>query len=246
MCGRFVGNFSTDQLRAEIENAALSLGLTLDFPTSPVGLVSNFNTAPTQAIPVLRVEDNRLLIDGMRWGLVPRWAKDASMSSNMINARSETITEKPSFKNLVAHHRCIIPMNGFYEWDRSDPKRKIPYYVVRSDGHLMLGAGLWTSSPALDNMHTCALVTRESREDLAAIHNRSPVEFDADAALEWLMASPAPLELMEAEQPVFTTRRVATLVNSIRNNGPELIQPYEESESGSVLEDSSPEHPTLF
>lgn len=246
MCGRFVGNFSSDLLRSEIEKAALDHGLTLDFPEPSTVLASNFNTAPTQAIPVLRLEDNRLLIDAMRWGLVPRWAKDASMSSNMINARSETITEKPSFKNLVAHHRCIIPMSGFYEWDRTNPKKKIPYYVTRADGHLMLGAGLWTQSPALDNMHTCALITRESREDLSAIHNRSPVEFDCDAAVEWLMASPPPLELMEADQPVFAPRRVATLVNSIRNNGPELIEPYVDSANESEPEETSTDHPTLF
>lgn len=228
MCGRFVGNFNTDDLLAEFEEAAVSAGLKIQMPGEHMQLAHNFNTAPTQAIPVLRVEDDMLTVDAMFWGLLPIWSKDPSAASKMINARSETITEKPSFRNLVPNHRCIIPMSGFYEWDRSNPKAKVPYYVTREDGHLMLGAGLWTRSPLLDNNPTCALITRESVDDLSHIHNRSPVEFTASDAIEWMIATPPPLEMMwSPDQPKFATTRVATLVNSVRNNGPELIRPYQ-------------------
>ncbi|MEI8287480.1 MAG: SOS response-associated peptidase [Actinomycetes bacterium] len=241
MCGRFVGNFNTDDLLAEIEEAALAVGLNVEMPGDHLQLSHNFNTAPTQGIPVLRVESETLIVDGMFWGLLPVWSKDPSAASKMINARSETITEKPSFKNLVPNHRCIIPMSGFYEWDRSNAKAKVPYYVTRADGHLMLGAGLWTRSPLLDNNHTCALITRESVEDLSHIHNRSPVEFNATDAIDWLTLSPPPLEMMWSDgQPTFATTRVSTLVNAVRNNGPSLIEPF----TPPVVEDEEPD--TLF
>jgi putative SOS response-associated peptidase YedK len=225
MCGRFVGNFSTDDLLTELGEALESADLELVLPSDHSQLCRNFNTAPTQAIPVLRREENKVLVDGMLWGLLPVWSKDASSASKMINARSETVTEKPSYRGLVQKYRCIIPMNGFYEWERSNPKAKVPYFVPRADGKLMFGAGLWTTSPIVDNNHTCTLITRESFEDLSWIHNRSPVQFDADDALEWLTADPAPLEMMWShDQPVLAPRRVSTLVNSVRNNGPELIE----------------------
>ncbi len=228
MCGRFVGNFNTDDLLAEFEAAAADAGLDIKFPDGHIQLAQNFNTAPTQAIPVVRLEEGALIVDAMFWGLLPIWSKDPSAASKMINARSETITEKPSFRNLVPNNRCIIPMSGFYEWDRSNPKAKIPYYITRADGHLMLGAGIYTRSPLLDNNNTCALITRESVEDLSHIHNRSPVEFSAHDAIEWMLASPPPLEMMWShQQPTFTTTRVSTLVNSVRHNGPELIRPFQ-------------------
>jgi putative SOS response-associated peptidase YedK len=147
----------------------------------------------------------------------------------MINARSETITEKPSFRGLVKGHRCIIPMTGFYEWERSNPKAKIPYFVTRRDGHLMLGAGLWSESPIVEEERTCALITRDSIGDLDFIHDRSPVEFHAQEALEWLSSSEPPLELFHPEhQPRFSTLRVSTRVNSVRNNDASLVLPDDE------------------
>ena len=223
MCGRFVGNFSAEDLLQELGDAVSAVGLELELPAGVNQLAHNFNTAPTQAIPVLRAEENKIVLDAMLWGLLPAWSKDASGASKMINARSETVTEKPSYRGLVQNHRCIIPMNGFYEWDRSNPKAKVPYFVPREDGRLMLGAGLWTNSPVVDNL-TCTLITRESFDDLSSIHNRSPVQFTAEDALEWLTLHPAPLEMMWShEQPRFAPYRVSTLVNSVRNNGPELI-----------------------
>lgn len=248
MCGRFVGNFTADDLLQELGDAVAESGFDLVVPAEHRQLCSNFNTAPTQAIPVLRQENNTIIVDGMLWGLLPVWSKDASGASKMINARSETLTEKPSYRGLVQKYRCIIPMNGFYEWDRSNPKAKIPYFVPRADGKLMFGAGLWTTSPVVDNNHTCTLITRESFDDLSWIHNRSPVEFTAQDAVEWMTAETAPLELMWShEQPALAPRRVSTLVNSVRNNGPELIQEVsEDSETESVRTESAPVQDTLF
>lgn len=249
MCGRFVGNFTTDDLLNELGDAVAEAGLEFVLPNNHHQLSSNFNTAPTQAIPVLRKDEQKIIVDGMLWGLLPVWSKDPSGASKMINARSETLTEKPSYRGLVQKYRCIIPMSGFYEWERSNPKAKVPYFVPREDGKLMFGAGLWTTSPVVDNNHTCTLITRESFDDLSWIHNRSPVQFTAEDAVEWLVSEPAPLEMMWShEQPRLKPRRVSSLVNSVRNNGPELIQEVVDLPETSVSKGDRklPEQDTLF
>jgi putative SOS response-associated peptidase YedK len=225
MCGRFVGNFNTQDLIAEIGESVSEFGLTLRVPEFDGPLLQNFNVAPTHVVPILRVVGDEVVVDVMRWGLIPIWAKDASIGAKMINARSETITEKPSFKGLVLGHRCIIPMNGFYEWNRENPKAKVPYFVSRSDGHLMLAAGIWSDSPIVDEGRTFSLITRDSVEDLSAIHDRSAVEFTSHDAVEWMSAAQAPLELFAPDhQPRFTTVRVSTRVNSVRNNDSDLLK----------------------
>ena len=226
MCGRFVGNFNTQDLVNEIGDAVNAFGLSLRVPEFDGPLLQNFNVAPTHVVPILRVVGEEVIVDVMRWGLIPIWAKDASIGAKMINARSETITEKPSFKGLVPGHRCIIPMTGFYEWNRENPKAKIPYFVTRTDGHMMLGAGIWSDSPIVDEARTFSLITRDSVDDLSAVHDRSPVEFTAEEAVEWMSATQAPLELFAPEhQPRFSTVRVSTRVNAVRNNDSGLIEP---------------------
>jgi len=196
----------------------------------------NYNTAPTHTVPILRHEESVVVVDPMQWGLVPSWSKDPSVGSKMINARSETITEKPSFRQSVPGRRCIIPMSGFYEWDRTDPKRKVPYFVTREDGCLMLVAGIWTPSPALDGRHTFSLITRESVDDLSYIHSRSPVELYVEDALEWMCNPEPPLELFMPEtQPRFVATKVSSRVNSVRNNDASLILPDEEPLDSSDL-----------
>ena len=224
VCGRFVGSFSTEDIVNELSDVLDTAGIEVDLPDMEMPLFRNFYVAPTTPIPILRVVEGVLRVDIVQWGLVPVWSKDASRASSMINARSETITEKPSFKGLVSGHRCIIPMSGFYEWDRTNPKDKVPYYVTRADGHLMLGAGLWSDSPLVVAGRSCALITRDSVDDLTRIHDRSPVEFYAQDALEWMMSEVPPLELFQPDhQPRFVTRQVSKRVNSVRNNDASLI-----------------------
>jgi len=240
MCGRFVGAFSAEVLMDEMSEALAGANMTLSLVDDKTLFAPNFNTAPTHTVPILRHEESVVVVDPMQWGLVPSWSKDPNVGSKMINARSETITEKPSFRQSVPRRRCIIPMSGFYEWDRSDPKRKIPYFVTREDGHLMLVAGIWTPSPALDGRHTFSLITRESVDDLSYIHSRSPVELHADDALEWMCDPVPPLELFQPEiQPRFSARKVSTLVNSVRNNFASLLDDVVD-----VVEEKDPD--TLF
>lgn len=240
MCGRFVGAFSPELLIEEMSEALSKVNIVFAFEKDISLFAPNYNTAPTHTVPILRHEDTRVVVDPMQWGLVPSWSKDPSVGSKLINARSETITEKPSFRQSVPGRRCIIPMSGFYEWDRSDPKRKVPYFVTREDGHLMLAAGIWTPSPALDGRHTFSLITRESVDDLSHIHSRSPVELHAQDAVEWMCNPVPPLELFHPDvQPRFRARKISTSVNSVRNNSESLLAEYEE-----VIE--ATERDTLF
>lgn len=236
MCGRFVGAFNAEILMDEMSEALPLANMTIALVDDGQLFAPNYNTAPTHTVPILRHEDSVVVVDPMQWGLVPSWSKDPTVGSKMINARSETITEKPSFRQSVPSRRCIIPMSGFYEWDRTDPKRKVPYFVTREDGRLMLVAGIWTPSPALEGRHTFSLITRESVDDLSHIHSRSPVEFHADDALEWMCNPVPPLELFEPEiQPRFIAKKVSSRVNSVRNNDPSLILPDEEPLESSDL-----------
>lgn len=239
MCGRFVGAFSAEVLVNEMSVALSEAKMTISFGEGSL-FSPNYNTAPTHIVPILRNEDSSVVIDPMQWGLVPSWSKDPGVGSKLINARSETITEKPSFRQSVPSRRCIIPMSGFYEWDRTDPKRKIPYFVTRQDGHLMLVAGIWTPSPALEGQHTFSLITRESVDDLSHIHSRSPVELHADDALEWMCNPVPPLELFAPDhQPRFSAKKVSTLVNSVKNNSESLLD-----EDSETIEKNEPD--TLF
>ena len=235
MCGRFVGAFKAELLKEEMADALSEARMTMVFGEDSL-FAPNYNTAPTHIVPILRHKESSVIVDPMQWGLVPSWSKDPTVGSKMINARSETITEKPSFRPSVPGRRCIIPMSGFYEWDRTDPKRKVPFFVTREDGRLMLVAGIWTPSPALEDRHTFSLITRESVDDLSHIHSRSPVELHADDALEWMCNPVPPLELFEPEiQPRFVARKVSSRVNSVRNNDASLILPDEEPLESSDL-----------
>lgn len=236
MCGRFVGAFSAELLMEEMTEALSGANMTFALVDDGQLFAPNYNTAPTHTVSILRHEESVVVVDPMQWGLVPSWSKDPSVGSKMINARSETITEKPSFRQSVPGRRCIIPMSGFYEWDRTDPKRKVPYFVTREDGCLMLVAGIWTPSPALDGRHTFSLITRESVDDLSYIHSRSPVELYVEDAVEWMCNPEPPLELFMPEtQPRFVATKVSSRVNSVRNNDASLILPDEEPLDSSDL-----------
>jgi putative SOS response-associated peptidase YedK len=228
MCGRFVTAYSLEELIEEVEAIAESIPVKLGFDAEDLPLFSNYNVAPTHALPVVTMQKGELLIDVMQWGLVPVWSKDPSVGSKMINARSETLTEKPSFRRLVRSNSCLVPMNGFYEWDRTDSRHKVPYFVPRTDGALMLCAGLWNASPALDGINTFTMITKPSVAPLANIHDRSPVQFSRDVGLEWLSDDKNALSLMsDVNQPLFSPYQVSTDVNSVRNNFAELLDKVE-------------------
>ena len=194
-------------------------------------LAPRYNIAPTQ--PVGAVIENRDTRQRqwrhLHWGLVPSWAKDAKIGSRMINARSETVTQKPAYRAAIKYRRCLIPADGFYEWQR-DGRRKQPYYITLADESLFAFAGLWEhwQSEHGDDLESCAILTTEPNDMMRPIHDRMPVIIEPDNYASWLdtkvqdptkvtsLLRPLPAELMLA-------RPVSAYVNNPRNDGPECI-----------------------
>lgn len=195
-----------------------------------------FNVAPSQRLDVVSWANNEPAHQAMTWGLVPSWAKPGTFKSPLINARSETVHEKPSFRHLVKSNRALIPINGFYEWKRSG-KTKIPYFVKPVDSHAMLIAAIY--QPANDTSQTDAaskseersqvcVVTVEANDTMAEVHHRMPVILSPKDALTWIQPSdtPAITELMRpASNDAVELIEVGNYVNSARNEGPECIEP---------------------
>jgi putative SOS response-associated peptidase YedK len=231
MCGRFVATTAPEQL-------ALLFDAVLDDPLAE-SWSANYNVAPTTQILHLTTRkddgEDRRVLQRAHWGLLPSWSKDRSRAASMINARSETLTEKPSFRPLLASHRCVIPVDGYYEWRTTgvDPKAKQPkqpYFIRSHDARPLALAGLWTTwrDPMRggQEVRSCSLITTAPNATLAAIHDRMPCILDGDDVEEWLSATEPPLQLLRTapdERLVAVT--VSTGVNNVRNKGAELIEP---------------------
>jgi putative SOS response-associated peptidase YedK len=174
----------------------------------------------------------------VRWGLVPFWAKDAKIGSRMINARAETVGEKPAFRRAFAQRRCLLPADGYYEWQQQDGAPKQPIYITRADGRPLAFAGLYElwrdpSVPPDDAdawLWTTTVITTSAPDDLGHIHDRMPMVIDPASWGEWLDPANRDVSdlrslLVPAVVSGLTTYPVSTAVNSVRNNGPELIEP---------------------
>jgi len=219
MCGRFVTNFSMAELIGALESQEVDA--TSDFPSDEV---HNFNGAPTQSFPVVIPGEAKASIVVARWGLVPRWMKDDKSAARMINARIETVREKPSFKGLLSRHRCIVPMNGYYEWNREDPKKKVPHYIHDARAGLSFAAGLWTLSPVTGDTPTFTMLTEQAPPEVAHVHDRAPVLVSGEWLRDWLFDQDAPVEAVtERQRHVLEARRVSVRVNSVRNNDEKLV-----------------------
>ncbi len=199
----------------------------------------SWNVAPTADVPAVvrsrRTGARRL--GTLRWGLVPHWADSPSVGAKMINARAETVAEKPAFRDALARRRCIIPADAFYEWQSvGRGKLKQPYLVRQADGEPMALAGLWEAWEAPDGgwLRTCAIVTTRANQDLAPIHPRMPVVLGPQAWAEWLDAPAVDAEaalalLGPAPADALVHYQVASSVNDARRDGPELVEPLRSS-----------------
>jgi putative SOS response-associated peptidase YedK len=218
MCGRFTLAVDINTI-ARTFNAAIPPSLN----TTP-----RYNIAPQQdVLAVMRDETTHL--DLLRWGLIPAWAKDESIGSKMINARAETLAEKPSFKRLLRSKRCLLVADGFYEW-KKEQGGKTPMYITLRDREPFAFAALWDTwkNDEDQQIRTCTIITTEPNELVAPIHNRMPVILSQEAREEWLdpslqdehvllpLLAPYPVEEM-------TARLVSRLVNNPRYEGAELI-----------------------
>jgi putative SOS response-associated peptidase YedK len=179
----------------------------------------------------------------VRWGLVPFWAKDISIGSRLINARAETVATKPAFRRAFARHRCLLPADGFYEWEKSgDPKspRKQPYYIRREDGGVLALAGLyelWRDKDRPDDdpdswLWTATIITTRAEDEVGRIHDRMPMVIEPARWADWLDPAASSADALHglmtpAASVHLTTYPVSTEVNSVRHNGPGLIEPME-------------------
>lgn len=195
----------------------------------PLELRGRYNIAPSQ--PILTIaNEGAQKAEFMLWGLVPAWAKDTSRA--VINARAETLGEKPTFRGPFKYHRCLIPADGFYEWKKTaGSKGKTPYYFQLAQGQPFAFAGLWDEWKSADgsSVRTCAIVTTSANALIADIHQRMPVILAPDAYASWLAPEPRkPEELEHLLQPFeaekMTARAISSLINSPSNEGPVVLQ----------------------
>jgi putative SOS response-associated peptidase YedK len=214
MCGRYV--VATEELFLK------------GFPNFRASKITpRYNIAPTQLVPVLRDIDAG--IEMLKWGLIPRWAKDSSIAHNIINARSETIAEKPAFKDAFKNRRCIILSTGFYEWKREGTK-KTPYYIFAKDREYFSFAGLWENwkSPEGEIVETCTIVTTAANEFIRPLHNRMPAIIRTEDFQKWLNKDAESETLKKLLQPFpnhnLEMYRVSTFVNNPKNESEECIK----------------------
>ena len=222
MCGRFVRHSSMDLIEK-----------TFNVDATGIDAVPNYNVAPTQLVLGLTDDqDNRL--QQFHWGLVPFWAKDKSIGARMINARSETVAEKPSFRNAFKKRRCLIIADGYYEW--KGPKgQKQPYYFSLGNHEPFGFAGLWEiwKDPEAGEYRSCTIITTEASDMIKDVHNRMPVILIPDVHDTWLDSDNQDVELLQkilAEYYYRDLRRIPVTrnVNNVRNNDPQNILPIDE------------------
>ena len=219
MCGRYTLIASPEALRAQFGYEEQP-----DFPP-------RYNIAPAQPIPIIRLMDGKRQFALARWGLLPSWVKDPKAFSLLLNARGETVLEKPAFRAAMKRRRCLIPADGFYEWEATS-ERKRPYYVRAKSGKPLAFAGLWETwtGPNGEELETATIVTTRANALLAPIHDRMPVIIPPEAFDLWLdctnvdaqtaaaLITPAPEDLLEVIP-------VSTDVNRTANDNPKLVEP---------------------
>lgn len=216
MCGRFALTATPDKTAAFLGLAELE-----DFP-------ARYNIAPTQPVPIVRVnrDGERELVE-MRWGLVPRWAKDVSIGVKMINARAETLATNGAFRHAYAHHRCLVPANGFYEW-RKTPTGKVPHHIGMSEGRPFALAGVYERWRAKDGevVDSVAIVTTSASADVRELHDRMPVIVSEHDYGRWLDRGVEDVSDLLApwRGDALRVYPVSKRVNAVANDDPSLCE----------------------
>lgn len=222
MCGRF-----------GVEQEYVQIALRYRAIIDVIDPGPRYNVAPTQPVPVIAEYKAERHLAHHRWGLVPFWAKDLSIGARMINARSETLTALPAFRESFERRRCVIPASRFYEWKR-DGKARLPYTICRNDGEAMSFAGLWASwrhPETKERVLSCSIVTTAANQTVAQLHDRMPLMLSDEALAQWLdpeftnVAALQPLLVPYPDNDDLFLYPVSPLVNNPNNEGPELIVP---------------------
>ena len=213
MCGRFYDIYDIDDITTRFR---------VDRPRD-LALPFRYNVAPSQIVPVIRVEDDKRELALMRWGLIPHWAKDEKIGYKMINARAETVREKPSYRDAYASRRLIVPVSGFYEWKR-DGAHKQPFAIRHPDQSPLVFAGLWGTWHDLD---TFTIVTTEANKDMQAVHDRMPLILSPEQIDEWLDPdNPDPERVLTSvPDEELELVPVSEWVNNARHDDPRCLEP---------------------
>jgi putative SOS response-associated peptidase YedK len=213
MCGRFTLILEPEAIQNE-----LHLG---DFPAE---FQPRYNIAPSQPIAVV-TDPQKRNVQLFRWGLIPAWAKDPGIGNRLINARAETLAEKPAFRTALARRRCLILADGFYEWFRPDGKSKskspaVPYLFRLASGKPFAFAGLWDTwhSPAGNTISTCTIITTSANEHVGQFHERMPVILDEQKLWDWLDPQTSPGDLANLLKPYPADRMASHPVSQLVNN----------------------------
>jgi putative SOS response-associated peptidase YedK len=220
MCGRYTVTATPEAIRALFHYE--------EQPNFP----PRFNIAPTQPIAVVRLMDGKRQFALMRWGLLPSWVKDPKAFTLLINARGESVTEKPAFRAAMKRRRCLIPADGFYEW-KALPGRKQPFYIRTKSGEPFAFAGLWETwtGPNGEEFDSAAIITTRANKTLAPIHDRMPLVIPPDAFDLWLNcdqidAATASALIAPAQEDLFEAYEISPAVNRTANDNPKLIEPF--------------------
>ena len=221
MCGRFTVQLSPDEI-GNLYDAAQ--------PTLPLDLPPRYNGAPTQDFAACRLDTaGRRVIAMLRWGLVPPWAKDAGIGSRMINARAETLHDKPAYRAAFRARRCLVPASGWFEWQGSRGAKQ-PWYIALGDGSPLSFAALWERwDRSGDLLETFTIITTEACDSLADIHHRQPAIIHPDRFGDWLDPTSPSMQLLDVVRKPYTgpfeKRPVSTRVNSASNNDAAILAP---------------------
>ncbi len=218
MCGRYTLKTPVNTLAEQFQIDEL-----------PSSLTASYNIAPTQRVATVLTENGKRKLEMLHWGLIPSWAKDPEVGNKMINARAETVAEKPSYRKAFKERRCLVLADGFYEWQKTENGKR-PFYIRMEDGSPFAFAGLWESWHNGGEIRSCTIITTAPNELAAPIHNRMPVILHPEDYEMWLdpdfderepltsLLKPYPADAMEAYP-------VSHKVNKPSNNEPGCIEP---------------------
>ena len=213
MCGRYTFFNNIDSLQH-----SLNIGV---IDSNIINHQASYNISPTQNTPVVFEENNKRILKNMRWGLIPSWAKDNSFASKLINARAETIADKPSFKNLITTNRCVVLANGYYEWVNVDNK-KHPYFIYSGENTMISMAGLWTE---WKDVVSFTIITKKSNISISHLHHRMPLILQEEKIDSYLDKKNRFDDFVLFDDMKLKYHQVSNLVNSPKNNNASCINP---------------------
>ena len=213
MCGRYTFFNNIDSLQHSLNIDVIDSNI-IDHQAS-------YNISPTQNAPVVFQDNNKRILKNMRWGLIPSWAKDKSFASKLINARAETIADKPSFKNLITTNRCVVLANGYYEWVNINNKKQ-PYFIYSGENTMISMAGLWTE---WKDVISFTIITKQSETSISHLHHRMPLVLPKEKIDSYLDKNNTFDDFIIFDDMKLKYHQVSRLVNSPKNNNASCINP---------------------